>query len=447
MVLFFRIMANRKKRYEQEQLLLEKQQQNRQHLQRHKQQRKVGLRPVLAFFMEARSVKCFDEHEEKVLLLALYRCRRGLDKINKEGFDLLEEVLSYPKPLFNDLNYYLLLARALLNLNKKRALHRWKTPRSKDDRVVFESLFFHFFVQYKIPHCINDLIGRYRDQLTCGPEEQIMYEIVQGKGIHQLSGFGVKLNSKMNFYFNASPAGMSLSSAIWWAKMRSMGLSASVACKLVSNIYVWMENEWFPWLDDLVFFLKRFPGLGKRERQKILDFILCQKNGGREVTIPNYDETVRVAALFPGFSFKGRSVASVFRFIAQWDEYIQLAKEAGVDKIFPISPLQGLRINHADGQIIIRQIKNLRNLVKEGNSMNHCVATYAPQCIGGYSSIWSMRQISASGKLKRLLTIEVQESDKRIQEVRGKSNRVAKKREEVWINTWVAANKEMSYLE
>ncbi|MEK6235788.1 MAG: PcfJ domain-containing protein, partial [Planctomycetales bacterium] len=70
----------------------------------------------------------------------------------------------------------------------------------------------------------------------------------------------------------------------------------------------------------------------------------------------------------------------------------------------------------------IQQLHSQSELIAEGESLHHCVATYDEFCERGISSIWSLK-CSGSRTDRRMLTIEVDPKSRRIVEALGKCNR------------------------
>ena len=69
--------------------------------------------------------------------------------------------------------------------------------------------------------------------------------------------------------------------------------------------------------------------------------------------------------------------------------------------------------------------------------MRHCVSAYSAKCIAGYASIWTLRR-SLSGKVERLLTIELNRQNRAVQ-IRGFANRLASSDEEKVLARWATA--------
>ncbi len=431
-------MANKKKRYEREITLARDRELLRTRFSHEKKLRKVGLKPHLEFFLKANHITYFKEHDRRAEMVELFRKTRYLKNRNRKAYEIFMEIMNSSKVIFSRFSFYEKIVAAFAITSPCRTLESWRVPRSKDEYVIFKSLFLHLLVPYKIPKCAEKAIehfGLYRlssNQL----EVEIMFHLVKGNGIHQYPKLPIEMNSKMNFLLQQAPAHLDLSQGMWWAKIRSMGASNSIALQLIDNFYVEIDTVWRAWYNDLIFFLNRFPTISKSDLKNILRFIIAQKKDGINLKIKGSNELIWVPALFPEFKFKGRTVDSVLKFVEKWRAYVRLIKEAGVAGVFKVSAVQPMRISQGKKLIRIRQIMNLKNLVLEGNKMNHCVATYAGECLSGTSSIWSMSEILTIGKMKRLITIEVEEKTKKILELSGNSNRDLHEIEKRWLKMW-----------
>jgi hypothetical protein len=71
----------------------------------------------------------------------------------------------------------------------------------------------------------------------------------------------------------------------------------------------------------------------------------------------------------------------------------------------------------------ITELVSTEELQEEGLAMGHCVATYGALCQSGQSSIWSLTVEDGSGRIDRLLTLEVRNWRREIVQARGKFNR------------------------
>ncbi len=432
-------MANKKKRIERELTLVRDRELLKNRFKTEKQKRKDGQKTFLETFLKSEKPNDFNDIPRKGEYLFLFRRVRYLKNSSLKKYQTYLKILKHPRPIFSKIYFYEKMATAFINQAPCRSFESWKMPKSKDDNVLFKSLFCHLLIAYKIPLAVENIIDEYvRFFLTDDCREiEILFHMIKGKGIHKFPRLKLEMNSKMNFLLNHAPQHFSLPKAMWWAKIRSMGISYSIAAKLVDNFYIGIRTEWLVWYDDFIFFLNRFPTIDQGDLKKIIDFIIAQKKNGVNIHLNDCEEEAWVPALFPEFKFKGRTIASVLKYVEKWRAYVQLAKDAGVGGEFKISPIQSMRITQGKRLIRIRQITNLKNLALEGNKMNHCVATYAGECLSGTSSIWSMNEILAVGKMKRLITIEVIEKTKMIEQASGNSNRDLNEMEKKWLKAWV----------
>lgn len=429
-------MANKKKRLERELTLVREREVFKHRFKREKEKRKDGQKTFLETILKTKNPKYFKGMRRKKEYISLFRKIRTLNNSSLEKYRFYLELLKTPKPLFSETHYYHMMADAFIRQAPCRSFETWRMPKSKDDRVIFKSLFCHLLVPYKIPPVVDNMIYPYLRFYLSALDIDVMFHLIKGKGIHRFPKLGLEMNSKMNFLLNHAPSHFDLPKAMWWAKIKSMGVSYSIASKLVDNTYIEINTTWPNWYDDFIFFLNRFPKIEQGDLKKILDFIIAQKNNGINFQVKNYDEDICIDPLFPDFSFKGRTIASVLKHVEKWRTYVQVIKESGVNGEFKISPILPMRIKEGKRLIRIRQITNMKKLALEGSKMNHCVATYADECLQGNSSIWSMCEILGIGKVKRLITIEVEEKTKKISQASGNSNRSLHEIEQKWLKMW-----------
>lgn len=78
----------------------------------------------------------------------------------------------------------------------------------------------------------------------------------------------------------------------------------------------------------------------------------------------------------------------------------------------------------------------VNDIIEEGKVLCHCVKGYASRHMNGKTTILFMRRVDKPNT--RLITIEVNDSDKRIAQHRGKNNRNPTKDEQQFINEWIA---------
>jgi len=431
-------MANRAKRLEKELALKKVENQFRGRFKKEKVKRKEGLKPSLILLANATSEGDFEKQTLKKKCTHIFLLMKKLEFKNKKSYQNFRQLLQYPKPVFNNLTFYKRILETLFELKICKSFQTWTPPKSKNEVVVFKSIFYHLFVKYKIPNSLDKVLESFCYNYHQGLfHHELLIHMVKGKGLHHFPKLRLKVNSKVNFLFFNAPAQLNLVKAIWWATIRGKQVPYSLALKITHELKgVGHHNRWFEWLDELIFFLNRFKDISLNDLNKIMEFFIAQKKDNFYVYVSGIDERIFVPALYPDFQLKGRSVTSVLRFYDEWIGYINLMKEIGKGGDFQPSKVQPFRLNLGKTLVLIKQIKNVPSLIKEGKTMNHCVATYAGKCASGHSSIWTMKLHLPNNKIKKALTIEILEKEKTINEALGKHNRDSTDVEDKWLKAW-----------
>ena len=104
----------------------------------------------------------------------------------------------------------------------------------------------------------------------------------------------------------------------------------------------------------------------------------------------------------------------------------------------PKSTIEKFYFEEDDNQYVIKQLVTNKELFQEGNELNHCVGSYADNCLHGGSFIFSLRQIDDFKNEKRLITIEIYKN--RIFQKLGKYNRACFPFEDKIIAAWAKEN-------
>jgi hypothetical protein len=82
------------------------------------------------------------------------------------------------------------------------------------------------------------------------------------------------------------------------------------------------------------------------------------------------------------------------------------------------------------------ELLTTQELVDERRAMRHCVATNTGYCESGRTSIWSLRKQIESGRFIRLATIEVNNIQGVIVQVRGRLNTGTEKKDLAILGRW-----------
>lgn len=173
---------------------------------------------------------------------------------------------------------------------------------------------------------------------------------------------------------------------------------------------------------DVVRFLAHNPQLSIQQVNDLLDFL--KHNRGEN----------------PDYSLKGRTVESLLGQMAQWHRDLGRVKRMGNQSWQGVPLEDRLYKGKTDRELtwtkddwLFTQIKTSKALADEGNKMHHCVYSYQSYCISGARSIWSLRRNE-----ERAITIEVNNHEGTIVQIRGYANRAARAEERQAISVWAA---------
>lgn len=145
------------------------------------------------------------------------------------------------------------------------------------------------------------------------------------------------------------------------------------------------------------------------------------------------------------YSLKGRTIKTLLRAHEEWVREAARVKELG-DHTWSGINVSDLIFTTREGkhEWHIFQIKDSKELGREGTSQRHCVSSYRPYCQSGQIGIFSLRRRDRQPPesqipYDRALTIEVSREGK-IRQVRGFANRAALAYEDEAVHYWAAQN-------
>jgi hypothetical protein len=130
-------------------------------------------------------------------------------------------------------------------------------------------------------------------------------------------------------------------------------------------------------------------------------------------------------------SMKGRTPRSLVALCREARRFADACAHGRADVgVFPAVPIEGGRYVLVEDHrfeapcYVVEHIADGGALVAEGMAMRHCVGTYAKRAKAGEVAIFGVRR-EACGQVHRALTVEVNVTARRIEQVRGKANRRA----------------------
>jgi len=231
------------------------------------------------------------------------------------------------------------------------------------------------------------------------------------------------LSKKETHAFIHAPKNNTIKQNIWWARAYcesndNIGVASRIAqSKLIEHE---INNEF--WISVMRFFV-RFPTT-LNEMNDLIDYFRH-----------TYQEN-------QNYSLKGRSLDAVRRSCEEWHRFLNKQQSIGGGN-WPGSEVEDWScVTGKDQYKIIwkmTQIKTGNDLLKEGQKMRHCVASYKRDCMEGKCSIWSLTSKDATGNYKHNLTIELR-SNNEVTQVRGLANRPSRPDEDAVLNKWCEIN-------
>jgi hypothetical protein len=298
-----------------------------------------------------------------------------------------------------------LFAFALHRCEWKRPLFEWTEAKSTTSNVIaLATLAEHLFAPFPVPRFMNSAwLGT--------PQEQRWYiRLGAGDSVRAID-FPVPLNRWQAHVFRLAPDDLTILGALRWAQARGLGASPELA-RAVAKSRLGREIGDEAFHRDVIalavelgnvdvvelFHDPRHPppspvdvalcSLGPKTRQLIL-----QECGVRPAPRPRPQGLTWRAAPFAGF---------------RWNHFDPLDARRRIWRIAELRSAEELRL--------------------EGIAMRHCVASYAPKCAFGGSSIWSMTVEVDGYPLRRAVTIEVNVNSRKVCQVKAIANQKPKPR-------------------
>ncbi len=298
-------------------------------------------------------------------------------------------------------------------------------------------MFKYLFCKYEMPNAL----------LKCFPKlgddgYSILAQIILGKNLRKIEDLPLKMSKKENFVFlNKIPDDIEfednhLKRLLVFAKILKVNTEESHLLKNMLSYSNTFKYRLPAFIEDLSFWQDTFRFLTK------VDYNINM--GIREFI--DFFEYHRYFSEQEPFSFKGRTLNSIVRLITEWHGFAQYQKDLKlISKKWDKIEKSNFKTEYNGEQFIFKQIDNGEDLYKESKALKHCVFSYIRSCINGYTSIWSMQNITKRGN-ERILTIEVVNNE--IVQVSGEHNRQIIPNEEILLKRFAEFNelKIRSYL-
>jgi hypothetical protein len=229
-----------------------------------------------------------------------------------------------------------------------------------------------------------------------------------------------------------APCGASPVEACVFAEVRRLGGSEIDGARILRNPAFVVDPTEFSavesyktfWQDTVRWLIAHRDAVTDEQSHQILSWAMHQ-----------YTETERRAA--QPFTWKGRRVRTVLERSLEYHDRLahrydyQLARDCGPYVWRPHGWDWILEEGQQD-RWTFRELTSGEELLREGQTMNHCVAGYAPRCVSGYSAI-----VSLSHNDTPRVTLEVNPRTRQIVQARGNFNRPANQPEQRVIDRWM----------
>ena len=294
------------------------------------------------------------------------------------------------------------------------------------DPLVIDKWFIELFVKYENPQLFTSNYHRLN-----GDETEALMLILTGGKVRSFSGLPCNLSRKeLYIIVNCFNDALDLKQDIL---LKAILIARTTIHKPYNLDFIKVffsriksfnedlalyQNQIHFWKSAYDFFCKH-----RIDRESLIDYI-------------DYFEHQLQANI--DYSLKGKTVLSVIEARRNWHNQIAVQAQAkenaahNVPKVWGVKE-EGIKVSNGEVTYLFEEITDSQTLQREGSEMRHCVYTYLKDCLKRRCRIFSMQeQIDAS--YKRVLTIEV--ASGKLQQIKGKCNRVATAREKQAIDQW-----------
>ena len=321
-----------------------------------------------------------------------------------------------------------------------RPLDDWE-PSGTDPEDQFSSLATHLLARYDVPRFLD--AAWHQGWTAEGIRQQGWFKhIGRGENIRTAEALPIPMTKRMAHFFVQGPSDLPISGAFRYAQVQGLGGEESLARSLLgTRLGTDFRNDDF-WV-TVIRWLIDHPEVEVAHLGPIIDFLDDQKFVPSVINalvhLPGQPELVPPQ---PNLSMKGRSPSSLLRAVETWHRqmYARRTPILGDWRRSGIPSFCHEVIDEAGAASYrIRELLMTWELDEEGQTLNHCVGAYAPFCLNGQSSIWSLSCTYSSGKVERLLTVQVQNGTKEIIQARGGNNRLPTAEEFRILAAWTQA--------
>lgn len=302
--------------------------------------------------------------------------------------------------------------------------------RSFSDWDGRSDLLNHLFVQNEVPECL------YSEWYSEYPSTKWLCWFIllaQGGSLRGAAKhFAWQIPSRFQHHLTHAPSDCAPVELAMYAEIARMGGSETDFQRLRYPAFTSDPTEssgqadWMRfWRETVRWFVTNHDAIADDLAPQILDW-----------AVHEHTEAIRQQPI--GFSWKGRSVNATVR---RSREYRRLRSQnrkyanyrwAGHSWDIEFEQKESAIGKNTSVVWAFMELTSGKELFEEGQSQNHCVASYATRCVAGHSAIFSMKRDG-----KRCLTIEICPKRRVLVQARGRFNRDRTPQEEIVINKWL----------
>lgn len=309
--------------------------------------------------------------------------------------------------------------------HRRRALADWRPQRRNAFRQLY-SLVRHLFDEFEdVPGWVVEAWAT--GQLTQHNVDMALLtvHVGSGKSLRSFPGLPVPLSRRLEHEMREAPYQYTLVPALRYAQLAASRALALLQPLLATPLGREISPQDAFWLSVVEFF-RATPLVDYWQLGPVCEWLEVVRTVGTNGEPPH-----------PGFSLKGRSMATVLAQAGQWHRRTHRARAYWGYNVALSSAWDGLPVtNYAPpeaGRVQITQLLSYAALVEEGSAQKHCVSSYVYSCLRGRCGIFSLRVNGA-----RALTLEVR-ANRQLVQIRGRENRRPTEQELHWLRQWAGA--------
>ncbi|CAN5615698.1 hypothetical protein BH10BAC2_BH10BAC2_06330 [soil metagenome] len=339
--------------------------------------------------------------------------------IGKDMKSLLKDVLIYldkNSVLVSDEDFI----QAIFNIVKYKVhwqnnIFEWK-PLSKNATAQMNELADYLLCKYSVPKFLYKAFFEKTNRLFIN----WFIHLGTGRKVREMKDIPIPFTQKMGHYFIQAPVNFSIAEALRWAQVRGLGGDEKLSERITTS-----------WLG--------YKAYGDENFWQAFLMIIIQGGMFNPAKLTELTDYVREAKRLNGnYHLKGRTLQSLLRQSDEWHNRFKHIKN--VSLCWKPCGVEGFRIKRKEDVMVLEELTESKQLSVEGQTMKHCVASYAFYCAKGRSAIFSMRKYAGDVLLDTVATIEINLSLRRIVQAKAKMNKPVSDEVRKYMLSWAETN-------